>query len=266
LTRKRLDHCFRFLRDGFAVAIGGTLPSAALSSVEILHSDGSGDGTLVWSEEEIPGLSGSGVNACERISDGGLFLQGSSSTSTGVFSVVESEDGGSLTVLFTPMWEPPVAANGLVDFSLYASVIPLEVAAGESDLVWVGGGLDIESGGGVAVASQPRLYDVESQGFEMGFGSDLQPRVAGDWDRWLEPGSVMLSCGHTDGTFSTGQDWIELFEPENGASLGRWELPNRRAGCESVVMRDGSVLVTGGQSETSEAEPWSTAILVPYLE
>ncbi|MEE2751594.1 MAG: hypothetical protein VX519_09190 [Myxococcota bacterium] len=263
LQRQRFDHCFRFVRDGYAVAMGGT--ASALPSIEVLRSDGAGEGNLVWSEEEIFGLDSSGVNACELTSDGRLFLQGNTVESTGVFDAVESEDGGSLEPVFTPIWANAISGNGWVDFSTDAAMIPLDVGAEEDALVWVGGGLDLESGS-KAVVTQPRVYNLDAERFQMGFGSDLQPRVAGDWGRWLLPGSVVLSCGYTDGNYNVGQDRIELFEPENGASLGWWELPNRRAGCQSAVLSDGSVLVTGGLPESGETQPWVTAVLVPYIE
>ena len=265
LNRKRFDHCFRFVRDGFAVAMGGTLPDLDLSSIESLRSDGAGEGNLVWSEEEIPGLSGRGVNACELTSDGRLFLQGATADSTGELSAVESVGGGSPSLVFESIWADSISGNGWVDFSIGAALIPLETGAEGDALVWVGGGLDLESGSG-AVATQPRVYNLDAERFQMGFGSDLQPRVDGDWGRWLDPGSVVLSCGYTDGNYNVGQSRIELFEPENGASIGWWELPNRRVGCESAVLKDGSVLVTGGQPESGEDQPWISAILVPYID
>ncbi len=258
----RGDHCFSFLREGFAVAIGGS--SFSLGQVETLRPDGLGSGTLEWVLEPINTLSTLDIQNCVGLESGKIFLQGSDGNSTGVFDFTEERE--SQGFLFSESFQPLASGqstNGVADFADGAILVPRpanDVIAEEN--VWVAGGLDLEAGGGL-LATKARRFFVDGRNFAEAPGSNLLPRVYGSWGPWIDEDRVVLGCGYTDGTLTAAQSIVELFDVSDG-SLFSWSMPQPRSGCEVSVLPDGAILLTGGTGTgTSTA---ATTILVPYVD
>jgi len=262
MNLSRGGHCFSFLREDFAVAIGGS--ALSVGQVETLRSDGQGSGTLEWTLESINTLSTLNVQNCVGLESGKIFLQGSDSNSTGVFDFTEEREGQGF--FFSESFLPLASgqsSNGVADLAAGAVLVPRpanEVIAEET--IWVSGGLDLEAGGG-QVATAARRFFVGGRNFAEAPGSNLQPRVYGSWGAWIDPDRVVLGCGYTDGTYTAAQGVVELFDISDG-SLFSWSMPQARAGCQVSVLPDGAILLTGGTGTgTSTA---ATTILVPYVD
>jgi hypothetical protein len=258
----RGGHCFSFLREDFAVAIGGS--ALSVGEVETLRSDGLGSGTLEWDLEAINTLSTLNVQNCVGLESGKIFLQGSDGNSTGVFDFTkERESQGFLFSESFLSLASGQSTNGVADLAAGAVLVPRpanDVIAEET--VWVAGGLDLEAGGGL-VATKARRFYMGGRNFAEAPGSNLLPRVYGSWGPWIDEDRVVLGCGYTDGTLSTAQSVVELFDMSDG-SLFSWSMPQARSGCEVSVLPDGAILLTGGTGTgTSTA---ATTILVPYVD
>jgi hypothetical protein len=257
----RGGHCFSFLREDFAVAIGGS--ALSVGQVETLRPDGLGSGTLAWTLESINSLSTLNVQNCVALESGKVFLQGSDANSTGVFDFTEEREsqGRFFSESFLPLGSGQ-STNGVADLAEGAILVPRpwnEVIGEET--VWVTGGLDLEAGGG-QVATTARRFFVRGRNFAEAPGSNLQPRVYGSWGPWIDPDQIVLGCGYTDGTKIAAQSIVELFDVSDG-SLYSWSMPQPRAGCEVSVLPDGAILLIGGTGTgTSTA---ATTILVPYV-
>ncbi len=257
----RSGHCFTFFRDNYGVAIGGN--NALSDTLETIRpSDSTGE--FGWTEVSMQQLVTQEVNDCVTVPDGRVFLQGVSSSSTGVFSYSEEDQANGLFVTnaFTPISGGSFAS---AIYSRGAMLIPRDpVTAGGSPRVWVYGGVDAQTG---AVTNEAREYLLDSGTFVNAVGTGMSSRVGGSWDRWIESEHYALGCGYNDPSVvpTIPQTAIELIDLNSGRYWD-WTMPRSRAGCRLSVLDDGTLLIVGGQPEVGETAPSSVAVLVPYLE
>ncbi len=245
LTQGRSGHCVAMFRERQGLVLGGA-PGAADA---LKHNDETGE----WSFTELTmhDLDTEETTGCAATSNGAVYVQGRGPLSTGVW------DGGWAGA--DPSEAFTAAGPGGAGDARYvegASFFPTEDGG-----MRVLGGADVESG---EVASDGRLYAPDVQRFTKveGFAA---PRFDTQVAPWIAPGWYAAGCGWTDATRTEGEATLELFAPGDEAHGPPIQLDRARPGCGLSVLRDGSILVTGGY-EVGGASAVDAALVVPYID
>jgi len=258
MANPRHGHCFKFLWGSFGVAIGG----GAINSTDF-------DPSMTWRMESLRPSTGTGfwqwldiefsssqnfksieVQECAALEDGRLFLTGWDDQSTGIFDY--SNDGTPMPAAFEMINES--AQNpSLLDYLVGPMLIPLE------NSVWLGGGAH-DSNSGPQTSAQPREFNLDQMMFVNTPDIEINPRLFGYWEEWIEDGQYVLGCGYSDLNASEAQRVIEIVDINGGVRLLEVADTKSRPGCRVNAVHDGTILITGGYGQASDA-----AILVPHF-
>jgi hypothetical protein len=258
MSNPRHGHCFKFLWGSFGVSIGG----GAINSSDF-------DPTMTWRMESLRPEPGTGVwdwldvdfstsqnfrtievQECAALDDGRLFLTGWDNESTGVFDY--ANDGSPLPAAFETINESAQSAN-LLEYLVGPILIPLE------NSVWLGGGAH-NSSSGPQISDNPREFNLDQMMFVNTPDINVAPRLFGSWEKWIDDDHYVLGCGFSDYSASVAQKKFEIVDLDGG--IRRLEVNDMiaRPGCRVNALNDGTILITGGYGQGSDA-----AILVPYF-
>ena len=258
MSKPRHGHCFKFLWGSFGVAIGGgainssTFDPTMTWRMESLRPE---PGTGIWEWLDVDFSSSQNfrtieVQECAALDDGRLFLTGWDSESTGVFDY--ANDGSPMPSAFEMINESAQNMN-LLDYLVGPMIIPLE------NSVWLGGGAH-DSPSGATTSDMPREFNLDQMMFVSTPDINIAPRLFGSWEQWIDDDNYVLGCGFSDLSASVAQTKIEIVDLHG--SVRRLEVTDNKArpGCRVNALSDGTILVTGGYGQASDA-----AILVPYF-
>ncbi|MDP2313755.1 MAG: hypothetical protein Q8P41_12680 [Pseudomonadota bacterium] len=245
LSQGRNGHCVAMFRERQGIALGG-----AEGVADYLKPD---DESGLWSfiALDMRDFDPGAVTGCDVLADGTVFVQGRDAASTGVW------DGGN-SALDPAEAFFPINEGNAGDFRYVEGAVTFPMDDGSIQVI---GGAEVGTG---EVLADARRYTPEARRFEPadGFGS---PRYATQVAPWIQPGWYAAGCGFTDTTRTEGEDTLELFAPAEGGHGAPIQLDRARPGCALSVLRDGSILVTGGY-EAGTGAVLDAALVVPYVD
>ena len=260
MYKPRHGHCFQFLWESFGVAIGG----GAISStdydesmyyrMETLRPE-TGTGTWEWTDFDFSTAQyfyTIETQECVALDDGRLFITGWDHFSTGV---LDYPNDGSHLPAHLEMIDPDAQDSSLMKFLTGPTLIPRD----HSVLMIGGAHYNVQTGW--QMASSPTEFDLDSRRFITTADLDLEPRIFGSIDEWIDPDTFVVGCGYRDVGASQFQKSLEIVDLTIGGRRIELELDQIRSGCRVNAMPDGAILVTGGYQSGPSA-----SIVVPWFE
>jgi len=248
MTATRTGHCFAMFRDRHGIVFGG---NDTTDLAEYVHLESGGWEFLGVRMNDFDQAD---VTGCVRLADGRVYVQGRDRSSTGVWDY--TQEAAELTEMGDAFRAIPGSAEDDAKFVEGAAL-----AALSNGNAWIGGGTDLAGG---TATKDARMLKAENLAFLQ--APDLAAeRVDGVVSPWIREDWFVLGCGYADAERRRAAPNIELFAPlEEGVTL-EIEGDRDRLGCQTTVMDDGAILVTGG-FDTTDTSAISAAVIVPWLE
>ncbi len=244
LSQGRAGHCVAMFRDRQGIVLGG-----AAGGADYLKPDDTG----LWgfSGLEMRDFDAGSVTGCAVVEEGRVFAQGRDAASTGLWDV--RAEGADPAESFTALVE---GTGGDFRYVQGAVVLPDDEGG-----AWVIGGADVGTG---EVVADSRRFIANSLRFAAEPGL-TEPRMDGTAAPWIQEGWYAIGCGWADNARTAGASSVELFRPTTGDALPPIDLDRDRAGCGMSVLRDGSLLLTGGYA-SGVGGMGDAALVVPWAE